>query len=60
MKLYLLLIGTTIIVEKAFSSVLLGEFKESHCHYCLQWTVAPIPCENCSQVISIEWLKVVL
>lgn len=54
MKLYLLLIGTTIIVEKAFSSVLLGEFKESHCHYCLQWTVAPIPCENCSQVISIE------
>jgi len=42
--------GTTIIVEKAFSSVLLGEFKGSHCHHCLHWTIAPIPCQDCSQV----------
>ncbi|XP_057367803.1 SET and MYND domain-containing protein 4-like [Daphnia carinata] len=43
-------IGTTVIVEKAFASILLTEFKESHCHHCLHWTPGPVPCHRCSQV----------
>lgn len=43
-------IGTTVIVEKAFASILLAEFKESHCHHCLHWTPGPVPCHRCSQV----------
>ncbi|KAI9562815.1 hypothetical protein GHT06_010270 [Daphnia sinensis] len=43
-------IGTTVIVEKAYASILLAEFKESHCHHCLHWTPGPVPCHRCSQV----------
>ncbi|KAK4025678.1 hypothetical protein OUZ56_014729 [Daphnia magna] len=42
--------GATIIVEKAHASILLEEFKESHCHHCLHWTLGPVPCHQCSQV----------
>ena len=48
--------GTTVIVEKALASILLEEFKESHCHHCLHWTPGPVPCHQCSQVsLSIFW-----
>lgn len=46
--------GTTVIVEKALASILLEEFKESHCHHCLHWTPGPVPCHQCSQVSSFR------
>ena len=52
--------GTTVIVEKAFASILAEEFKESHCHHCLHWTPGPVPCHQCSQVTFFPFLFLIL
>jgi hypothetical protein len=43
--------GATVIVEKAHASILLEEFKESHCHHCLHWMPGLVPCHQCSKVL---------
>ncbi|XP_043467770.1 SET and MYND domain-containing protein 4-like isoform X2 [Leptopilina heterotoma] len=42
--------GEIVAVEKAHCAVLLGEYRLSHCHLCLERIFAPIPAFCCSYV----------
>lgn len=43
-------IGEMLVVEHPYASVLLQDCQTTHCHHCLQRTIAPIPCKQCSNV----------
>ncbi|XP_051162262.1 SET and MYND domain-containing protein 4-like isoform X2 [Leptopilina boulardi] len=42
--------GEIIAVEKAHCAILLGEYRLSHCHFCLERILAPIPAYCCSSI----------
>lgn len=43
-------LGATIIVEKAFTSILYTELEANNCHHCFHFIAAPIPCLCCAKV----------
>ena len=40
--------GEVILVESPYASVLVPEYRWSHCHHCMSRTVSTIPCTQCS------------
>ena len=43
--------GEVILLERPYASVLLPEYRWSHCHHCLSRTVSTIPCTQCSAAL---------
>ncbi|XP_069689519.1 SET and MYND domain-containing protein 4-like isoform X2 [Periplaneta americana] len=43
-------VGDTLIIEPAFTAVLLGEHAETHCFHCFRRLEAAVPCHTCSNV----------
>ena len=43
--------GEVILLERAYASVLLPEYRWSHCHHCISRAVSTIPCVQCSSAL---------
>ncbi|CAH2068307.1 unnamed protein product, partial [Iphiclides podalirius] len=43
--------GETLLIEKPFSGVLLGEYSKTHCQNCFTRCLVPLPCPRCPNVI---------
>ena len=43
--------GEVILVERPYASVLVPEYRWSHCHHCMSRTVSTIPCTQCSSAL---------
>ena len=43
--------GEVILVETPYASVVLPEYRWSHCHHCMSRTVSAIPCMQCSAAL---------
>jgi len=43
--------GDVLIVEKPYASILLPDYRHSHCYHCMKLLVAPIPCFSCQDVL---------
>ncbi|XP_013167232.1 PREDICTED: SET and MYND domain-containing protein 4 [Papilio xuthus] len=43
--------GESLLIEKPFSGVLLGEYSKTHCQNCFIKCPVPIPCPRCPNVI---------
>lgn len=43
--------GDVLIVEQPFASVLLPAATSTHCYYCLNRCLSPIPCLHCTEVM---------
>ncbi|XP_068628489.1 SET and MYND domain-containing protein 4-like [Battus philenor] len=43
--------GESLLIEKPFSGVLLGEYSKTHCQHCFTKCFIPLPCPKCPNVI---------
>ena len=43
--------GEIILVEKPYASVLLPEYRWSHCQHCMSRTISVVPCLHCSAAL---------
>ncbi|XP_029636525.1 SET and MYND domain-containing protein 4 isoform X1 [Octopus sinensis] len=43
--------GDVLIVEKPYAAILLPDYYLSHCNYCLDELVSPVPCQRCCHVL---------
>lgn len=43
-------VGDVLLVEKPYASIMSPEYTSTHCHHCLNETLAPIACFQCSSL----------
>lgn len=46
-----ILVGESLIVEKAYTSIVLPKFDTIYCHHCCQRVISVFPCHQCSEVV---------